>query len=115
MRPIDAEKFDMIDYSRAEVRARGYEDLFDDGVRWLAEQLDNAPTLNVAPVVHGEWMWDADGVDWGIGSWRCKNCHERPNTYWQYDRIINPLRFAGSRYCPNCGAVMDGKDKIDGR
>ena len=56
----------------------------------------------------GEWIWDIDGMDWGIGSWRCKNCHARPNTYWQCDSTINPLTFAGSSYCPNCGAKMKG-------
>ena len=55
----------------------------------------------------GKWIWDPNGMDWGIGSWVCKNCKARPNTYWQSDPDIKPLRFSGSHYCPNCGAKME--------
>ncbi len=62
----------------------------------------------------GEWRWDPNGMDWGIGSWVCKNCKAMPNTYWQSDPDIKPLRFSGSHYCPNCGAKMkDEKRKME--
>ena len=76
----------------------------------IREFINEQPTIDAVPVVHGEWIWDIDGMDWGIGSWKCKNCHARPNTYWQCDSTINPLMFASSSYCPNCGAKMDAKE-----
>ncbi len=41
-RLIDAEHFDVISYSKD---VDGYEDTFDDGVRWIAEQIDKAETV----------------------------------------------------------------------
>ena len=43
MRLIDAEHFDVIAYSKD---VDGYEDTFDDGVRWIAEQIDKADTVD---------------------------------------------------------------------
>ena len=43
-RLIDAEHFDVIAYSKD---VDGYEDTFDDGVRWIAEQIDKAETVDV--------------------------------------------------------------------
>lgn len=65
------------------------------------------PSDDVAPVRHGYWVWDEDGMDWGIGSWRCSECHTRPETWWQGDRS-SPYNKSGHYYCPNCGAKMDG-------
>lgn len=56
----------------------------------------------------GEWVWNPDGMDFGIGAWVCGHCRAKPNSYWQGMRDINPLRFSGSRYCPNCGIKMVG-------
>ena len=58
--------------------------------------LRNAPSADVAPVVHGRWEWigpyryNDDGM---IGT--CSVCKER-------------LRLFAYNYCPNCGAKMDG-------
>ena len=72
--------------------------------------LDRIVELEQQIPKHGEWIWDNNGMDWGIGAWKCKNCHSKPNTYWECDRDINPLRFSGSHYCPNCGAKMGVQD-----
>ena len=61
---------------------------------------------DVAPVRHGYWVWDEDGMDWGIGSWRCSECHTRPETWWQGNKS-SPYNKSGHYYCPNCGAQMD--------
>ena len=51
-----------------------------------------APTIDAAPVVHGKWevsmspFWDA----------KCSECGFRTKTDWKW------------RYCPECGAKMDG-------
>ena len=68
--------------------------------------LDSVPPADVRPVVYGHWVWDGDGMDWGIGAWRCDNCGARPETTWNAVPNINPLHWSGSKYCCNCGAEM---------
>ena len=59
--------------------------------------IENFPTADVVPVVHGRWISKNDhGYEWVFV---CSNCdyvdgypfNDRPN------------------YCPNCGAKMNGK------
>ncbi len=50
MRLIDADKLEVISYKDTE----GREDTFDEGVRWMAEQIDKQPTVEATPVVHGK-------------------------------------------------------------
>ena len=61
---------------------------------------------DVVEVKRGRWEWDENGMDWNIGAWRCDVCHAKPETWWETDRH-NPMRCAGSHYCPNCGAKME--------
>ena len=55
----------------------------------------------------GEWKYNPDGMDWGLGAWQCSLCgcnnHNLP-----MDNRVNPMRFAGAKYCPHCGAKMKG-------
>jgi rubrerythrin len=53
----------------------------------------------------GEWIWDNDAVDWNLGAWICSNCHARNDNIPHSEKII-PLRWSGSKFCPNCGADM---------
>ena len=55
----------------------------------------------------GEWHYNPDGMDWGLGAWECSVCGCK-NDNLPMDKNINPLRWAGSKYCPNCGAKMKG-------
>ena len=57
-------------------------------------------------LLHGKWVWNPHGMDWGLGAWQCSECHNR-NDNLPMDEKINPLTFVGSKYCPNCGAKMD--------
>ena len=57
-------------------------------------------------VVHAHWEYDPNGMDWNMGAWRCSKCKERNNNIGG-DEKINPLLFAGSSYCPSCGAKID--------
>lgn len=52
-----------------------------------------------------QWYWDKNGMDWGIGAWRCEACGYR-NTALPSDPSINPYTWAGSRHCANCGRKM---------
>ena len=57
--------------------------------------------------VEAEWVWDTDGMDWGIGAWKCSRCRAMPPAWWNTERT-SPMTKSGSRYCPNCGACMKG-------
>ena len=60
--------------------------------------IGSLPAADVAPVRHGRWIDSSNGqniANWK-GSWMCSEC-EQDNTY-------------DKPYCPNCGALMDGKE-----
>lgn len=61
----------------------------------MAKNIDADVLADVAPVVHGKW------VENSFISATCSNCGE---TFDIYDNEI--IRF---RFCPNCGARMDGE------
>ena len=50
---------------------------------------------DVAPVVHGEWILKHIGAG---HYWECSVCHKNPCIYVTPD----------TKFCPNCGAKMDG-------
>ncbi len=62
---------------------------------YAAEQLlDEIPAADVAPVVHGRWnVVEGRRLDNAI----CSNCGRRFQAYYE-----------AYRFCPNCGAKMDG-------
>lgn len=80
----------------------------------VIEDLRNAPTVDAVPVRHGKWLYDPNGMDWNLPAWVCSECHQKndmiPTHIWGKDsmiRVTKPLRWAGSKFCPNCGARMD--------
>ena len=70
--------------------------------------INAAPKEDVAPVVHAEWIWDDNGMDWGLGAWLCDACFCR-NANLPANKKINPYVWAGAKYCPHCGAKMDSR------
>lgn len=71
----------------------------------IEQYIDQEPASDVVEVKHGKWIWDPNGMDWGLGTWQCSECACRNNNLPMNNRI-NPLVFSGSKYCPNCGAKM---------
>lgn len=69
--------------------------------------IHTAPEADVVEVKHGRWEYDKNGHDWGIGAWRCSLCHCKNDNLGAGENI-NPYWYAGSKYCPHCGAKMDG-------
>ena len=63
----------------------------------------NAPTEDVAPVVHGEWIHSSRGFD-VEGDYECSLCHSPSGIKHFY----NGEKYA---YCPDCGARMDADSK----
>ena len=72
--------------------------------------INQFPTADVAPVVHGEWREDTDPAD---GDLRCTRCgvawhkfvqdHIAEQGIWTLQTLF--------RYCPVCGCRMDGGEK----
>lgn len=60
---------------------------------------------------HGHWIFDPNGMDWNIPAWCCSECHCRNDNIPPNMEKVNPLRWSGSKFCPNCGAVMDEEVK----
>jgi len=92
----------------AALSAIGEVPTYNDGMVFEAlshaqRDVELLPTVDAAPVRHGQWKrhyCEDDGLPDG---WQCTACGE-----WYYFGENKP------NYCPNCGARMDGKDGKDG-
>lgn len=68
----------------------------------IIDALENIPSADVAPVVHGEWLRADD--DWNsLTTIQCSLCSEE--WCFETDDDVSLLNY---KYCPNCGARMDG-------
>ena len=66
-------------------------------LREMLDEIENLPTIDAVPVVHGRWI-------------------NQDSTYTRYECSVCKARNYGGheRFCPNCGAKMDGdKDALD--
>lgn len=59
----------------------------------MLDAVEDFPSADVAPVVHGEWLWFEGCSNSGL-----------------YCKVMTPKKKL-STYCPNCGAKMD---KLEG-
>ena len=69
--------------------------------------IKSATSENVAPVVHAIWVWNPNGMDFGLGAWQCGRCFARNNNL-PINSKINPMMCIGSKYCPECGVKIKG-------
>ena len=74
-------------------------------VRDFWNKVLDTPAADVAPVVHGRWV-PADGEGETCDEWDCSIC-ERRLTFGEEMEIDEVCEL--NRYCPNCGARMDGE------
>ena len=54
----------------------------------------------------GHWVYDPNATDWGLGGWICNLCGHRNDNLPNNQPDSNPYIYAGSQYCPACGAKM---------
>lgn len=57
-------------------------------------------------VQQGHWVYDPNATDWGLGGWICNLCGHRNDNLPNNQPDANPYIYAGSQYCPACGAKM---------
>ena len=65
------------------------------------EQCQNVS--DVAPVVHGHWIWHEEEFEY-----ECSACHCRFDYNHTFEIFDHGFQYAN--YCPNCGAKMDGAE-----
>lgn len=58
--------------------------------------MENAPAVEAVPVVHAMWVEETDHSY----HWHCSKCKQ----VWGMTKYF-------MKYCPNCGAKMDGERK----
>ena len=75
----------------------------------MKQLIETQPAADVSPVRHGKWIWDPNGMDFGLGAWECSECAVINNNL-PVNVKVNPFLFSGSNYCPNCGARMDEEE-----
>lgn len=63
--------------------------------------LKDVPSVDTVPVRHGQWFTDDEIID-------CSICRREKWSRVPYEDLVK--RF---RYCPNCGARMDGGKSDD--
>lgn len=66
----------------------------------IAERIKLIPSVDVAPVRHGRWE------DYEENTWQCSECGEQ---FYLEDGTPQENEY---RYCPNCGARMDGEENV---
>lgn len=74
------------------------------GYQQIIRLINEAPTVDVEPIKHGEW----EVTDAYPHNVYCSECHKTyAQTHWQvWTDKEKPLP---RNYCPNCGAKMDKK------
>lgn len=103
MRPIDAdalaEKLNELNtqlQKRAENEDKGFLAV-QAGVTLSEGELDAAPTLDAALIVHAQWILCPE-IPFGEPDKECSQCH-----------AMSPI---WSHYCYNCGAKMDARKEV---
>jgi hypothetical protein len=68
----------------------------------------DAPTIDAVPVVRGEWIAEQKGAEYC--EFRCSACDESVGQTDQFDETEVKQFSEWYKYCPNCGARMDGAE-----
>ena len=75
-------------------------DIVDDTLNIVA-RIEKIPAADVAPVVHGHWIWHEEEFEY-----ECSACHCRFDYNHMFELFDHGFQYAN--WCPNCGAKMDG-------
>lgn len=73
-----------------------------------AELLERCPDADVAPVVHGRWVWKQGPCE-DEYNLVCSNCGLE--SVGHYDEEDDSYQYERTSFCHHCGAKMDGGEK----
>ena len=85
----------------------------EDGTKTLKEvpmipavKVNEMKPAAVRKIIKGKWKYVPGSSGDNAGGWICSECSAR-NCNIETNPDVDPLVFTGSKFCPNCGAVMD--------
>lgn len=80
-------------------------DGYNDPIPWAVDSLKVIPAADVRPVVRGKWIESDLDKD-------CVTCSNRKRLKLNDRHAFTKLAFEdwGLKFCPNCGARMDGAE-----
>ena len=81
---------------KAGTATKRYTEGWNDAILMVKSMIHSEKAADVAPVQHGEWVVCGDGDN---VPWMCSHCGK--TTAHKYKVMYG-------KYCPNCGAKMDG-------
>ena len=88
----------MAEYIEREALLAAYDKAHRGPAGRARKLIKEAPAADVVPVVHGRWIHKGQRIHLGVNWWACSVCGDESGAQWM-------------RYCPNCGARMDGADE----
>ena len=83
-------------------------DMIDHVPQWVFDRLEKRLKQLPSAQRTGRWIWNKNGMDWGLGAWCCSECRTKAETWWATDEKYNPPMCSGGKFCGNCGARMEG-------
>lgn len=103
---IDRDRF--ADKIREHLRCSNKGSVTEAAYAAILQDLEGLPIVDVAPVVHGKWMY---------GKWMYEG-RENSLLFWMHCSVCGWKSLDQSvslayHYCPNCGTKMDGGEKND--
>ena len=90
-----------IEKAFAEEIRTNYLDDYAKGFQAALLAIMSIPSVDVAPVRHAKWKLIDECVNEGV---YCSNCHKK---IYRAEYANQKVK---SKYCPNCGARMDGEE-----
>lgn len=72
----------------------------------LHKLIDEQPTIEAVPVVHGEWIKTDKGIAINANTWKGERQFSYKCAMCGYTTGNQGKNF---KFCPNCGAKMDGE------